>query len=75
MIQCVILTGADGDKSLVEHKRGLQTKLTESVSVERARRRKTLNCVTGDAYAHCPALRLDLAVLLVGSLDVSSRSS
>lgn len=33
--------GNGGEKSLLQHKRGLQTKLTESVAVEPARRRKT----------------------------------
>lgn len=60
----------DDDKSLLEHKRGLQTKLTESVTVERARRRKTLDYVTGDADAHCPAWCLDLGALLVGVVSM-----
>lgn len=54
----------------LEHKRGLQTKLTEIGTVGRARRRKTLHYVTGDAYAHCPAWCLDLGVLLVGGVEI-----
>lgn len=55
--QFVISAETDDDKPLLERERerDLQTKLTESATVERARRRKNPDYVTGDENAHCSA--------------------
>lgn len=53
--QFVISTETDDDKPRLQRDRDLQTKLTESVAVERARRRKNSGYVTGDEDAHCSA--------------------
>lgn len=56
--QVVISTETYGDIPQLQRERDLQTKLTESVPVERARRRKNPDYVTGDEDAHCSAWRV-----------------